>query len=151
MKSADPRTARERRRQASRAFVLEDLGPDARCLLVGVADPFHLAIEDRFGEPRRFQYTTVWSRGPLEESFALHPEASPETAARNAIEDLRRAGFTHVLIAPTMLDIWSESGWLDADLEPARITALPGVAGVRPVHVFADGGVLLEIGATGTP
>lgn len=151
MELADPRTARERRRQASRAFVLEDLGPNARCLLVGVADPFHLPIEDHVGEPRRFQYTTVWSRGPLEASFSRDPDAMPETAARSAINDLRRAGFTHVLIAPTMLEIWSESGWLDADLDPARITALAAVAGVRPVHVFADGGVLLEIGDTGTP
>ena len=148
---ADPRTALERRRNASLAFVLEDLGPDARTLLIGIANPFHLPIEDRFGEPRRFQYTTVWARGPIEESFARDPDANPEEAARNAIAELRGSGFTHVLIAPTMLEIWFDSDWLDPDLETARVIALPGVAGVRTVHVFPDGGMLLEIGDTATP
>lgn len=151
MADPDPRIALERRRNASVAFVLEDLGPDAKTLLIGIANPFHLPIEDRFGEARRFQYTTVWTRGPIEESFARDPDASPEEAARNAIAELRESGFTHVLVAPTMLEIWSDSDWLDPDLEPSRITALPGVAGVRAVHVFPDGGTLLEIGDTSTP
>ena len=151
MADADRRTALERRRNASPAFVLEDLGPDAKTLLIGIANPFHLPIEDRFGEARRFQYTTVWTRGPIEDSFARDSDASPEEAARNAIAELRKSGFTHLLISPTMLEIWSDSGWLDPDLEPSRITALPGAASVRVVHVFPDGGTLLEIGDTSTP
>lgn len=142
---ADPRTAATLRREASRAFVLRDLGPDARVLLVGVADPFHLAIDDVDGRATRFAYTTVWTHGPLERAFDAAGDAPPAEAAAAAIDALRSEGFTHVLVAPTMLEIWATSGWLDPALVPARIAALPEVTGVRTAHRFRDGGVLLDL------
>lgn len=142
---ADPRTARSLRAEATRAFVLRDLDPTARVLLVGVADPFHLAIEGPDGAASRFAYTTVWTKGPLERAFDATDESSPRAAATAAIEALAAAGFTHLLVAPTMLEIWTGSGWLDPGLEPARIAALGQVPGVRTVHRFRDGGVLFAL------
>ncbi len=142
---ADPGQALDIRRGAGRPFILSELPPDSRTLLVGVADPLHLPIENAEGEPRRFDYTTVWTRGPLERIWDGLESSAPEDAARTAIEGLREAGYSHVLVGPTMLEVWSRSGWLDPTLQPERVIALPGVPGVRTVHVFPDGGTLLEI------
>jgi hypothetical protein len=150
---ADPRTARDLRAGASRAFILRDLPDDALVLMVGVADPFHLQIFHDDGSPR-LRYTTVWTRGPLESAFATAEDASdavssPDAAAiaAAALDALRADGFTHVLVAPTMLEIWRASGWLDPVLDPDRIAALATSPGVRVTHRFPDGGVLLKITA----
>jgi hypothetical protein len=145
---ADARTARELRAEASRAFILRDLPDDALVLMVGVADPFHLPVFREDGTPR-LRYTTVWTRGPLE--TALAAAQAPETAedaatiAAAVLDDLRADGFTHVLVAPTMLEVWRTSGWLDPALEPAQIAALTSGPGVRVAHRFPDGSVLLSI------
>ena len=151
--AADPRTARELRADASRAFILRDLPDDARVLLVGIADPFHLGV-GRDGDPTRLGHTTVWTRGPLERAFAAAVPRSPNDAevgpdpdriATAALDALRAEGFTHVLVAPTMLEIWRTSGWLDPELTPERIAALTAAPGTRIAHRFRDGGVLLSI------
>lgn len=151
---ADPRTAARLRAEASPAFIVRDLGPEARVLLVGVANPFHLFMQPidatdgaaGAGAASRVAYTTVWTRGPLEHAFDGTTDAAPDLAATAVVESLRDQGFTHLLIAPTMLEVWSASGWLDPALDPARIAALETVAGVRTAHRFGDGGVLLELG-----
>jgi hypothetical protein len=148
---ADPSSARDLRAEASRAFILRDLPDDALVLMVGVADPFHLPVFREDGTPR-LRYTTVWTRGPLETAFATAenawdaasaPDAAAITAA--ALDMLRTDGFTHVLVAPTMLEIWRSSGWLDPMLEPDRMTALPTSGGVQVGHRFGDGSVLWSI------
>ena len=148
---ADARTARELRAEASRAFILRDLPDDALVLMVGVADPFHLAVFREDGTPR-LRYTTVWTRGPLETALAAaqDPETTKDAAtiAAAALDDLRADGFTHVLVAPTMLEIWRTSGWLDPALEQAQIAALTSGPGVRVAHRFSDGSVLLSIAPT---
>jgi hypothetical protein len=150
---ADPRSARELRAEASRAFILRDLPDDALVLMVGVADPFHLPVFREDGMPR-LRYTTVWTRGPLETAFAtaqnmIDATSAPDAAAiaAAALDILRADGFTHVLIAPTMLEIWRSSGWLDPVLDPDRIAALATSPGVGVTHRFRDGGVLLTITA----
>jgi hypothetical protein len=148
---ADPNSARDLRAEASRAFILRDLPDDALVLMVGVADPFHLPVFREDGTPR-LRYTTVWTRGPLETAFASAENALDETSAPDAaaiagaaLDILRADGFTHVLVAPTMLEIWRSSGWLDPMLEPDRIAALPTSPGVQVAHRFGDGSVLLSI------
>jgi hypothetical protein len=145
--AADPRTARELRSEASRALVLRELPDEARILMIGVADPFHLPVFRDDGT-RRLVSTTVWTRGPLEHAFAAAedlPEADDPTIASAVMATLRDDGFTHVLIAPTMLEIWRSSGWLDPCLTAERIAALASAPGVRIDHRFRDGGVLLSI------
>ncbi len=148
--AADPRTARELRADATRAFVLHDLPDDARILMVGVADPFHLPFASETGTPRLL-YTTVWTRGPLETAITRAIDAGagddPDELAASVVEHLRTEGVTHLLVAPTMLEIWRASGWLDPVLVPERIAALSTSPGVRIVHRFRDGGVLLSIAA----
>jgi hypothetical protein len=153
--AAAPRTARDLRADASRGFILRDLPDDARVLLVGIADPFHLGV-GRDGDPTRLGHTTVWTRGPLERAFAAASavsssqdvagvERAPDRIAAAALDALRAEGFTHVLVAPTMLEIWRTSGWLDPELTPERIAALTAAPGTRIAHRFRDGGVLLSI------
>jgi hypothetical protein len=150
---ADPRSARDLRAEASRAFILRDPPDDALVLMVGVADPFHLPVFREDGTPR-LRYTTVWTRGPLETAFAaaentIDATSAPDAAAiaAAALDILRADGFTHVLVAPTMLEIWQASGWLDPVLDPDRIAALATGPGVRVTHRFRDGSVLLAIAA----
>jgi hypothetical protein len=150
---ADPRSARDLRAEASQAFILRDLSEGALVLMVGVADPFHLPVSREDGTPR-LRYTTVWTRGPLETAFATAEDtfdaaSAPDAAAiaATALDLLRADGYTHVLVAPTMLEIWRASGWLDPVLDPDRIAALATGPDVRLTHRFRDGSVLLTIAA----
>ncbi len=145
--AADPRTVQEVRRDASRAFVLRELPESARILLVGVADPFHLSVFRDDGTPR-LHYTTVWTRGPLERALDTgEADAAADVGmiAAVALDELRADGITHILVAPTMLEIWRASGWLDPALRPDRIAALATGPGVQVTHRFQDGSVLLSI------
>jgi hypothetical protein len=149
IRSSDPATSAMLRRDASRAFVLSELPSRSRVLMLGVADPWHLSWDPN---EAAIEYSTVWTRGPIERSWAsISEETDPLDAAKIAIDDLRGRGFTHVLISPTMLEVWSRSGWLDPTLEPGRIRVLSSVEGTRVLHRFADDGILLAIEETPTP
>lgn len=144
LQSADPGTAAEMLQDASRAFVLGGLPTGARIVLLGVADPWHVTWTDEEG--RRLEYSTVWTRGPIEQALAAIPvDVDSNAAASDVIEALRNQGTTHLLISPTMLEVWARSGWLDPTLEPDRVKALTTAAGTRVVHRFQDDGILLAI------
>lgn len=142
----DPETEATLRRNASLAFVLRSLPADARTLLVGVATPFHLPMRSDDRDVDRLAYTTVWTRGPLELAFQTLPEGPPTDADLDPIvTGLRDQGFTHVVVAPTMLEVWSRSGWIDPVLTPARLAALTAHPRTTIAHRFPDGGVLLAL------
>ena len=146
---ADPTSIAELRRSASRAFVLGELPADSKVLMLGVADPWHLPWPD--DDEGRLEYTTVWTRGPIERIWETWSEDDdPALAADAAISGLR-GEYTHLLISPTMLEVWSRSGWLDPAFTPDRIQAMGQVDGTRIVHRFPDDGILLEIEALDTP
>ncbi len=64
-------------------------------------------------------YSTVWNENPVQRAIA---SSGGDPAL--AITELRRAGWTHLVIDPTMLDIWRRSGWLDPSIAPSSVTAL---------------------------
>ncbi|MBQ72943.1 MAG: hypothetical protein CMJ67_08580 [Planctomycetaceae bacterium] len=150
IQAADPATAAELRRNASRAFILGELPPDSRVVMLGVADPWHLRWPE--DEKGRLEYTTVWTRGPVERAWESLPEGTaPRAAAKAAIQTLREKGTTHLLVSPTMLEVWSRSGWLDPTYTPDRIQAFADLEGTRIVHRFPDDGILLAIEDSPTP
>jgi hypothetical protein len=57
----------------------------------------------------------VWDRGVLDRVA----DASPGTPGVWGAK-LRELGFTHVVINPTMLVVWTKSGWINPSLEPKR-------------------------------
>ena len=83
------------------------LPADAKVLAVGYSTPFYLA--------RRVAWNTVWDRGVLDRVA----DASPGTPGVWGAK-LRELGFTHVVINPTMLVVWTKSGWINPSLEPKR-------------------------------
>ena len=146
IENADPATAASLLREASLAAVLRTLPPESRTLLVGVATPFHLPMEGPDGSTDRIAYTTVWTRGPLERAFArVGGSPSDPVEVDRIVRELRDRGVTHLVIAPTMLEVWSRSGWLDPELTPDRLAALIQGPGIDIVHRFPDGGVLLSL------
>jgi hypothetical protein len=84
------------------------LEANRRVLLVGQAAPLYYHSS--------FTYQTTWDRGPL--SHAM--DQAGETAEA-WIPALREAGYTHLLVDPTMLEIWTERGWGDPRLTARRI------------------------------
>lgn len=144
LQTADPGVAAEMLQDASRSFVLGGLPTGARIVLLGVADPWHVTWTDEDGG--RLEYSTVWTRGPIEQVLATIPnEVDSNAAASDVIQALRDQGTTHLLISPTMLEVWARSGWLDPTLEPDRVRALTTASGTRLVHRFQDDGILLAI------
>ena len=135
MDAVDPARRRELIETASPAWVLNHgLDDDARALLVGRADPFHLGLVDETGGHDRLSYQTVWTRGPLERILeGLDPDATPTARAEAALEALASAGFTHVYVDRAMLDRWRDAGWSDPLLSVELIDAIaasrPRVAG----------------------
>ena len=150
IRNADPTKAARLRRNASHAFVLSELPGDSRVLMLGVADPWHLRwFEDGNG---RLEYSTVWTRGPIERTWGELPEdTDPRSAANAAIQTLRERGTTHLLVSPTMFEVWSRSGWLDPTYTPDRVQALADVEGTLILHRFPDDGILLAIDESPTP
>lgn len=143
---ADPRTRAALRANASPAFILRSLPDDSRTLLVGIATPFHLPMESGAGTPDRIVYSTVWTRGPLERALVeVATEAATTDETGRVIARLRDRGFTHLLFSPTMLEVWTRSGWLDPALTPERLNALLAHPDVAVEHTFADDGVLLNL------
>ena len=94
--------------QASVAyFVNHRLPPDARILAVGHSTPFYLR--------RAIAWNTVWDRGALDRVAEQSPGTPHAWAAK-----LRELGFTHVIVNPNMLVVWTRSGWINPLLEPKR-------------------------------
>jgi hypothetical protein len=102
------------------------LGPDARVLAIGAADPFYWWSPD-------VTYATVWDLR-LEAVGALDPDA------------LRTAGYTHLLLDPGMLANWADRGWGDARRMEEAMLGLLADSGVRVAHRFPGGRLLVAIG-----
>jgi len=99
-------------RTAPPAFwINHGLTDQARVLCVGDAIPFYY-------RPANLAYQTTWDRGPM--SRALR-EADDDA---RVIGSLRAAGFTHLLVDPTMLRIWQEKGWNDPAVTADRVLAI---------------------------
>ena len=134
--SPDEQTLNSVMQQASPAFILNYVVPDsAHILLLGLANPFHLYMGA--GDEPRIEYSTVWTRGPLEKIIAK--SGSPQEWVRM----LRDQGITHVLIQPGMLGRWSQSGWLADELSEENIRSLMKI--LTPAHRFRDGSGLFLI------
>jgi hypothetical protein len=91
------------------------LPEDSRVLLVGEAAPLYMRLD-------RIAYSTVWDRGPLSQLMRDKPD-DPE-AWRAALRQWNEesAGFTHLLINYTMLDVWERSGWNDPLITRRSVT-----------------------------
>ena len=76
-------------------------------------------------------YSTVWNENPVARAIASCGN-DPEIA----IAQLRRDGWTHVVIDETMLGVWRKSGWLDPAITPSAVAAFTG----RLKPVCATGG-----------
>ncbi|RPG20354.1 MAG: hypothetical protein CBB69_003055 [Phycisphaera sp. TMED9] len=132
-------------RNASPAFVLNHRLPtESRILLLGKSDPFHLDFEGATEGDPRISYQTVWTRGPFEEAIASEdPDTPLEDQVASAIDELKAMGYTHLYLQLSMLDRWTRSGWLAAELQPPYINA---ILRQRPdVRRFGDQAVLIEL------
>jgi len=121
----------------SRAFVLNhEIAPQARAsgrsiLLIGDAETFRYRVP--------FRASTVWTRDPLVSAML---DAQDGAAARRLLTD---AGIGWVLVHPTMLEVWTRSGWLDPALTPERLAR--AIEALEPLRRFDDGALLLRVGA----
>ena len=77
-------------------------------------------------------YSTVWNANPVGRALASSG-GDPEIA----IADLRRAGWTHVVIDENMLRIWQKSGWLDSSITPDVVSRF--TARLKPICVTGGG------------
>jgi hypothetical protein len=94
------------------AIAINHLLPEgSRVLLVGESAPLYMRLD-------RVVYNTVWDRGPLSKVMREQPN-DPE-AWREA---LRSMGYTHMLVNPTMLDVWQRppNDWNDPLLTRAAV------------------------------
>lgn len=96
----------------------------SRVLMVGESAPLYYDLD-------RISYATVWDRGPL--SQILHDLPDDPEQLRIALQSI---GFTHVLMNPTMLDIWRRDGWSDPRLAPRNVQELLESAG-EPVFDYS--------------
>ena len=104
----------------------------AKVLLVGDAAPLYYRGE--------VVYQTTWDRGPL--SDAMRDQGDDPAAW---FEALRRRGFTHLLVEPTMLLIWQRESWNDPLITAERVLdAADRYA--EPVQVFPNGQHLYRLG-----
>lgn len=90
--------------QADSAFIVNfALPPEARIVGIGYSTPFYLT--------RPVSWCTVWDRGVFDRIVEESP-GTPEVWGTR----LRSLGFTHAIIDPTMLSVWTRSGWLNPTL-----------------------------------
>ena len=120
----------------SSVVVDELFPPNARILAVGLATPFHFH--------RPIESTTVWDRGALDE-VAQENFGQPERW-RDA---LSARGYTHLLVQPTMLEVWRQSGWLNPVLDLPSLGKF--VQTIRPVMRCADGVIIYLLEAPPPP
>jgi hypothetical protein len=83
------------------------LGHRARTLLVGDAAPLYYRAD--------IAYQTTWDRGPLSE--IMRETDDPQ----QWLTRLRARGFTHLLVDPQMLELWSKEGWNDPLITAQRV------------------------------
>ncbi len=111
MLSGDVLSPSQRRSMSDRvaAIGLNYALPDgAKILLVGDATPLYYRAD--------VTYQTTWDRGPLSAAMRSRPDDPSAWLA-----ELREQGFTHLLVAPTMLAIWERSGWNDPLITATRV------------------------------
>jgi len=83
---------------------------DARVLLVGDAAPLYYTAD--------ITYTTTWDRGPMSDVLSEHPDDPSAWPKALSARD-----YTHVLLQPTMLQLWQAEGWANPALDPQRLRA----------------------------
>ena len=115
-------------------FVNHAIAPEARIAAVGFATPFYLR--------RGIDWNTVWDRGPLDRVADQSPGTPQVWGAR-----LRELGYTHLLINPTMLVRWTQSGWINPALEPKRWLA--AFLQTHPHLRTGEGCFIVDLTATG--
>ena len=111
MLSGDVLSPSERRRMSDSVAAIGlnyALPEGAKILLVGDATPLYYRAD--------VTYQTTWDRGPLSAAMRSHPDDPSAWLA-----ELREQGFTHLLVAPTMLAIWERSGWNDPLITATRV------------------------------
>ena len=116
----------------STILVDEILPKNAQILALGLATPFHYR--------RTFDSTTVWDRGAMEEIASEH-KGHPEVW-RDA---LTARGYTHLIVQPTMLEVWRNSGWLAPELDVDSLRKF--VQTLLPVMRCADGVIVFVLEA----
>ena len=116
----------------STILVDEILPKNAQILALGLATPFHYR--------RTFDSTTVWDRGAMEEIASEH-KGHPEVW-RDA---LAARGYTHLIVQPTMLEVWRNSGWLAPELDVDSLRKF--VQTLLPVMRCADGVIVFVLQA----
>lgn len=110
----------------------ELIPPNANVLALGLATPFHFH--------RPIDSSTVWDRGALEEvaqEHLGHPERWRDA--------LTTRGYTHLLVQPTMLEVWRQSGWLNPVLDLPSLGQF--VQTIRPVMRCSDGVIVYMLEA----
>ncbi len=109
--------------------VLRGLPADARVISLGGSAVFWWQMIPG--------YSTVWNENPVGKALASSG-GDPEAA----ITALRQAGWTHLVVDETMLNVWSRAGWLDPAINPAAVSAL--TTRLKPLRL-ASGGSLYAI------
>jgi hypothetical protein len=112
-------------REIPAVYVNTVLPPGARTLLVGDAAPLYYRGS--------ITYQTTWDRGPMSEVMRAAPGDPQDWAGA-----LRRRGFTHVLVEPSMLARWAAEGWNDPLLTPERVLGAMERGAVLE-HAFPSG------------
>ena len=107
------------------------LDPGAKVLMVGHAAPLYLR--------KPVVYQTTWDRGPLSRIMREHPDDR-----QSWISALRDMGFTHLLVDPTMLRIWEQSGWNDPLITSDRILNAADLHATLE-HRYPDGTVIYRL------
>jgi hypothetical protein len=131
IESADAETRAKLAPQATTAyFVNFALPAEARVLAIGYSTPFYLR--------RPIAWTTVWDRGALDAVAAQNPGTPGVWGAK-----LRELGYTHLIVQPTMLVVWTQSGWINPDLEPKRW--LTAFLQANPTIRTSDGCFIVEL------
>jgi hypothetical protein len=114
--------------ELSIAGLVNRLPPNTRVYAEGYATPFYI--------DRPISYHTVWDRSLLGDLLDL---SGGDVGA--ALIELRRAGFTHLLIDRAMIDRWQSPGnyGFDPRITPAMLDRLPQL-GLRPINMNSYGG-----------
>ena len=107
------------------------LDPGAKVLMVGHAAPLYIR--------KPVVYQTTWDRGPLSRIMREYPD--DRSRWMSALGEL---GFTHLLVDPTMLRIWEQSGWNDPLITTERILNAADLHATVE-HRYPDGTVIYRL------
>jgi hypothetical protein len=98
-------------KQADSTFMVNfALPPEAKIVGIGYSTPFYLS--------RPVSWCTVWDRGVFDKVVDESP-GTPESWGTR----LRSLGYTHAIIDPVMLSVWTRSGWLNPALASGNWSA----------------------------